>query len=156
MSMDLAPLGPEQTTFLHAHRVGHLATVDAGGRPHNVPVCFAVMGGRIYIAIDEKPKRGDPAELRRVRNIRTNPAVCLVVDDYDDDWTRLTWVQVRGAALLVDDPAERRAALAALRDRYPPYRTMDLESRPLLGITPERVTTWRASDSIAGAMEPHG
>lgn len=143
-----AELTPEQVAFLHAHRVGHLATVDAHGRPHNVPVCFAVSGGRLYIAIDEKPKRAEPAELRRVRNVRANPAVCLVVDDYDDDWSRLAWLQVRGEAALVADTGERAAALAALRDRYPQYRTMALESRPLLGITPVRVVAWRAAGQI--------
>ena len=145
----LVPLTPEQEAFLHAHRVGHLATVDGEARPHNVPVCFAVSGGRLYIAIDEKPKRAEPGELRRVRNVRANPAVCLVVDDYDEDWSRLAWLQVRGEAALVEDAEERAAALAGLCERYPQYRAMDLESRPLLRITPARVVEWRAD------LSPH-
>ncbi len=145
MSDEPAPPSPEQTAFLLAHRVGHLATVDVRGQPHNVPVCFALLDGRIYIAIDEKPKRVAPERLRRVRNVQANPAVCLVVDDYDEDWSRLAWLQVRGQATLVEDPAERAAALAALRARYPQYRAMALEARPLLRITPQRWVDWRAT-----------
>jgi PPOX class probable F420-dependent enzyme len=139
------PPSPEHTAFLLAHRVGHLATVDAQGRPHAVPVCFALLNGRLYIAVDEKPKRVTPERLRRLRNIAANPAVCLLVDDYDEDWSRLAWLQVRGTATLVTDPAERTAAVAALRARYPQYRAMALEERPLLCITPTRWVAWRAS-----------
>lgn len=147
MSDEPAPPTPEQAAFLLAHRVGHLATVDAQGRPHNVPVCFALLGGHIYIAIDEKPKRVTPERLRRVRNVQANPAVCLVVDDYDEDWSHLAWLQVRGQATLVEDSAERSAALAALRARYPQYRAMALEGRPLLRIIPHRWVDWRAAPS---------
>jgi len=135
----------EQAAFLQRARVGRLATVDERGRPHNVPVCYALHDGRLYIAIDEKPKRADPADLRRVRNIRANPAVCLVVDEYDDaDWSGLAWLQVRGRAELVEDADEHHGAIAALRGRYRQYRTMALEERPLLRITPERLVTWAA------------
>jgi PPOX class probable F420-dependent enzyme len=137
-------LSPSQIDFLTSQRTGHLATVDERGRPHNIPVCFAVWQGRIYIAIDEKPKRGNPDELRRVRNIRTNPAVCLVIDRYSEDWSRLAWMQVRGEAALVVEAGERTEALAALRRRYPQYRAMTLEDRPLLRITPTRVVQWQA------------
>jgi PPOX class probable F420-dependent enzyme len=146
-------LAAAHIAFLTAHRVGHLATADTHGRPHVVPVCYAVHGGRLYIAIDEKPKRVAPEELRRLRDVRANPWVCLVVDDYDEDWSRLAWLQVRGRAEHVDDPAERSAALAALRARYRQYRAMDLESRPLLGITPTRVISWHASAAAPGAAD---
>lgn len=140
----------EHAVMLTRARVGRLATVDEQGRPHNVPVCFALHDGAIYIAIDEKPKRGNPRELRRVRNIRANPAVCLVVDEYDDhDWSRLCWLQVRGEATLVEDNDERAPALAALRARYPQYRTMALEGLPLLRITPDRLVGWSASAAFA-------
>src|SRR5688572_13825314 len=98
---------PAQRAFLDRHRLAHLATVDTEGRPHALPVCFALVDDRLYTPIDEKPKRGDPRALRRVRNILAHPAVCLVVDDYDEDWTRLAWLQVRGTASLVEDTAER-------------------------------------------------
>ena len=135
---------PEQMEFLKAQRVARLATVDEAGRPHALPVCFALLDGVLYTPVDEKPKRGDPASLRRVRNILAHPDVCLVVDHYEEDWTRLAWLQVRGTAALVSDEQERARAIAALRARYPQYRAMDLESRPLIRITPQRVVGWAA------------
>jgi PPOX class probable F420-dependent enzyme len=143
-----ASLSPAQIALLEAQRVAHFATVDAAGRPHALPVCFAYLDGALYTPVDEKPKRGDPTALRRVRNIQAHPAVCLVVDHYEEDWTRLTWLQVRGTAALVDDSTERARALAALRVRYPQYRAMDLESRPLIRITPEYVAAWAATGSL--------
>jgi PPOX class probable F420-dependent enzyme len=130
--------------LLEASRVGHLATVDELSRPHVVPVCYAWSEGALYTPVDEKPKRGDPGGLRRLRNIAANPAVCLTVDRYDEDWSRLAWLQVRGRAALVDDPAERARAFAALRARYRQYRGMALEARPLIRITPTRVVGWSA------------
>src|SRR3954468_12041743 len=128
-----APVSPAQATFLERQRSGRLATVDPQGRPHAVPICYALLDGVLYTPIDEKPKTGDPRELRRIRNILENPKVCLVVDHYeDDDWTRLAWLQVRGAASLVEDEAERTRALAALRVRYRQYQSMALEGLPLL------------------------
>jgi PPOX class probable F420-dependent enzyme len=150
--MSQESLAPEQIALLDGQRVGHLATVDRAGRPHVLPVCFAYVDGALYTPVDEKPKRGDPAAMRRVRNILARPAVCLVVDHYEEDWARLAWLQVRGTAALVDDPAERARALAALRARYPQYRAMDLESRPLIRVTPEHVAAWSAAGA---ATTPH-
>ena len=141
----IAGVTPEQIAFLEAQRVARLATVDEEGRPHALPICFAVLDGALYTPIDEKPKRGDPRSLRRVRNILAHPDVCLVADHYEEDWARLAWLQVRGSAALVDDPDERARALAALRARYPQYRPMDLESRPLIKISPSRVIAWTAT-----------
>lgn len=133
--------------FLHARRVAHLGTVDAAGRPHVVPVCFACADGVVYTPIDEKPKRGAATELRRVRNLLAHPDVCLTADLYDEDWRRLAWLQVRGRAALVEDAAAHAAALIALRHRYPQYRSMDLASRPLIAITPTAVVGWAASEN---------
>jgi PPOX class probable F420-dependent enzyme len=135
---------PSERLFLETARVGHLATVDRLGRPHVVPVCYALLDGALYTPLDEKPKRSDPGELRRVRNIAANPAVCLTVDRYDEDWARLAWLQVRGRAGLVEAPAERERAIAALRARYPQYKSMALESRPLIRIDPTRLVAWSA------------
>ncbi|MCC7365750.1 MAG: TIGR03668 family PPOX class F420-dependent oxidoreductase [Dehalococcoidia bacterium] len=130
--------------LLASCRTGHLATVGAGGRPHLVPVCYAVVGGRIAIAVDEKPKRG--GELARVRNIRRDARVTFLVDRYDDaDWSRLAWLRIEGDAAVVERGALEPAVLAALRDRYPQYRAMDLESRPLILVAPRRVVAWRAA-----------
>lgn len=112
-----------------------------------VPVCFALVGGVAYTPIDEKPKRGDPASLRRIRNVLARPDVCLVVDHYEEDWSRLAWLQVRGRAGLATEARERSLAFSALRERYPQYRGMDLESRPLIRIAPTQIVMWRAAAS---------
>jgi PPOX class probable F420-dependent enzyme len=135
----------EQARFLEEQRVGRLATVDEQGHPHAVPVCYALVGEVIYTPVDEKPKRDPSRPLRRVRNLLAHPDVCLVVDVYDDDWSRLRWLQVRGPASLVDDPLERARGLAALRARYRQYETMDLESRPLIRVSPADVVEWRST-----------
>ncbi len=134
---------PEQSAFLEAHRVAHLATADADGRPHVVPVCFALLGGAIYTPLDAKPKRVPVERLRRVRDLKTNPAVCLTVDDYDEDWHRLRWLQVRGRAALLLPGEEQARAIAALRVRYAQYREMPLAQAPVIRIAPERVIDWR-------------
>ena len=123
-----------------SRRVGHLATADAEGRPHVVPVCFAYLDGRIYIAIDEKPKRS--LRLKRLRNIEENPRVALVFDRYDEDWSRLGWVMVRGTATVIDGGAEHERAVAELREKYEQYRSMTLEGRPVISVTVERVSSW--------------
>ncbi len=138
--------------LLATARVGHLATIDLSGRPHVVPVCFARVGTRIYTPIDEKPKRTDLP--RRVRNVLARPAVCLVVDRYDEDWTRLAWVQVRGNAALEEGASERVDALAALRARYPHYRAMALETHPLIRIVPTAIVFWSAAIGAARRVEP--
>jgi PPOX class probable F420-dependent enzyme len=125
-------------------RVGRLATVDAGGAPHVVPVCFVVVDDTIYSPIDQKPKSGDPRRLRRLRNIAGNPSVCLTVDHFDEDWSRLWWLQVRAEAGLEDDPTARDVAIAALRAKYPQYRTMDLETLPLIRLEPTALVGWTA------------
>ncbi len=105
---------------LDAARVGRLATVTAEGLPHVVPCCFALVGDRLYSAVDGKPK--STMALRRLDNIRANPAASLVVDHYADDWEQLWWVRADGGCSVVAAPGERRSALAALADKYRQYR----------------------------------
>jgi PPOX class probable F420-dependent enzyme len=129
--------------FATGARVARLATVGAGGSPHVVPVCFAISGGAVYIALDEKPKRLPPERLQRVRNLLANPRVQLLVDHYDEDWSRLGWVQISGAAsLLRSGASEHSDALKLLRAKYSQYEKMELESRPVIRIAIERVTSW--------------
>lgn len=132
--------------FLDAVRVAHLATADAAGRPHVVPVCFAVAGTACWIAIDEKPKAGAARGLKRLRNIEANPHVALVADRWDEDWTRLGWVMLRGRAAVLEAGDEHARALAAVRARYPQLRPMRLEDRPVIAIRIERVSSWGALD----------
>ena len=142
-SFTLTALGDNHRRFLEAQRVAHLATADAHGRPHVVPVCFAVSTNRIYITIDDKPKRSDGASLKRLRNVAENTAVALVADRYDDeDWSRLGWVMVRGNAEILGTGSEHAAAQQLLRSRYPQMEAMALEKHPVIAIRIDRVTSW--------------
>jgi PPOX class probable F420-dependent enzyme len=129
-----------ERSFLATKRVGHLATANARGIPHVVPVCFAVVGDSAYITIDEKPKGAAP--LKRVRNILENPAVALVVDRYDEDWTRLGWVMLRGRGEILESGDEHDQAQALLRARYAQLRAMRIEGLPVIAIRVERATSW--------------
>ncbi|MBM3219258.1 MAG: TIGR03668 family PPOX class F420-dependent oxidoreductase [Candidatus Rokubacteria bacterium] len=131
--------------MLATARVARLATADRAGQPLVVPVCYAFVDGRIYSAVDAKPKR--TRELRRLRDIADNPRVSLVVDVWDEDWARLAWVLVEGTAGILTTDLERTPALAALVAKYPQYAAMDLLSTagPVIAITPARVVAWRAA-----------
>lgn len=131
-----------QRVFLNGRRVGRLATADGAGRPHVVPACFALGALGVYITVDEKPKRKTGRPLKRIRNILENPSVALIVDRYDEDWSRLGWVMVRGSAEILENGDEHDRAQALLRDRYPQYRRMALEDLPVIAIRAERVTSW--------------
>jgi PPOX class probable F420-dependent enzyme len=134
-------LSEQQVRFLASCRVGHLATADARAIPHLVPVCFVVSDGALYITIDQKPK-GDPRGLKRLRNIIQNPVAAFVADRYDEAWTRLGWVMLRGPAEILDEGDEHDRAQALLRLRYPQYRAMALEGLPVIAVRIERVTSW--------------
>jgi PPOX class probable F420-dependent enzyme len=134
-------LSEPQARFLASRRVGHLATADAQAIPHLVPVCFVVSGGALYITIDQKPK-GDAKALKRLRNITENPVASFVADRWDEDWSRLGWVMLRGPAQILDDGAEHDQAQALLRSRYPQYSQMELSGLPVIAIRIERVTSW--------------
>jgi PPOX class probable F420-dependent enzyme len=140
-SQNFAMLSEDQARFLASCRVGHLATADAQGIPHLVPVCFGVSEGSLYITIDQKPK-GDPRTLKRLRNITENPVAAFVADRWDEDWTRLGWVMLRGAGEILAEGAEHDRAQALLRERYPQYRAMELADLPVIAIRIERVTSW--------------
>jgi PPOX class probable F420-dependent enzyme len=151
--MVMRSLTPDQIRFLDSARVGALATADGDGHPHVVPVVFVLDDGRIYTPIDGKPK-GDPRGLRRLRNIRENPRVSLLVSRYEEDWTRLGFVLIRGTAMILEDgpadgrpageEAECRGAEALLREKYPQYETVPLGGPDSLfiRITLERATSW--------------
>ena len=126
-------------------RVGHLASATRTGKPLVVPICFVYRNTSIYSAIDQKPKRTKPDGLRRVLNILENPNVCLVVDEYDEDWRKLKYVIVQGTATLLNRGGEHRAALLLLRRKYPQYRSMKLEHRPIIKIKLLRTIAWRAT-----------
>ena len=130
-----------QRRFLEHNRVGRLATADKSGAPHAIPVCFAVIEETLYITIDEKPKRQD-RPLKRVRNILENPQAAFIADRWDEDWSRLGWVMLRGRAEILYEGAEHDRAQALLRQRYPQYRTMNLAELPVIALRIERATGW--------------
>ena len=138
-------LSDPQCRFVEAGRVGHLATADRAGVPHVIPVCYALAGESVYIAIDEKPKRRD-VPLKRVRNILENPRFSFVVDRWDEDWTRLGWVMLRGPAEILgtgpEHALEHDRAQTLLRERYKQYRAMALEDLPVLALRIARATGW--------------
>ena len=128
---------------LEVERIARLATLDANRRPHLIPICFVWDGSVFYSAIDHKPKRVAATRLTRMKNIRETPHVALLVDQYDEDWTRLWYVLVRGEAALVSSPVERKRAIQRLRAKYPQYnQSMLHDDAPVLRITPVRVVAW--------------
>jgi PPOX class probable F420-dependent enzyme len=135
-------LQDRERSFLTAQRVGHLATADARGHPHVVPVCFAIAGDSLYITIDEKPKRHGARPLKRLRNMMDNPSTAFVADRYDEDWTRLGWVMLRGRAEILANGPEHDSAQEILRERYLQYRAMQLAELPVIALRIERVTSW--------------
>jgi PPOX class probable F420-dependent enzyme len=134
-------LSAAQRDFVTRSRVGHLATADSRGAPHVVPVCFAVADDTLYITIDQKPK-GNPRALKRLRNLIENPAAAFVVDRWDEDWTRLGWVMLRGPAEILGGGAEHDRAQALLRARYPQYQSMTLADLPVIAVRIERAASW--------------
>lgn len=147
-------LNDEQTAFLVRQRVARLATADAAGKPHAVPVCFAFARSSIFIALDEKPKRVPASDLKRVKNILENPEVALTADRYAEDWSLLAFVMVRGSAeLLEPDTGEHAAAVRLLRGKYHQYETMRIEENPVIAIRPEKAVSWGALDK-QGSHQP--
>ena len=132
--------------FISAAPIAHLATASGAGEPHNVPLCFWFDGARFYFVIDEKPKRKTGTAIKRMKNIAANPRVALLVDHYDDDWTRLAYVLINGVAKVIDDAIEYSRAIENLRNKYPQYRRMQLssEKNPIVRIDPDRVHAWGA------------
>lgn len=147
LSADL--LTAEAWAYLSQHRIGHLATVDEAARPVVIPICFAVDGQAIYSALDEKPKRVAPQDLRRVRNIVAHPDVALVVDDYSEDWTRLSYLLVRGHAQLLDPlTPDHAVAVDLLRAKYVQYQTMAIHEQAIIRIRPVHRTFWTAAPNL--------
>lgn len=149
-------LTPSQAAWLATRRVAHLATTGIDGAPHVVPVCFAWDGTACYIALDAKPKRVAPTQLKRVRNILANPQAALLCDIYEEDWQRLGYLLIHGAADLLDPGPAHAAAIALLREKYPQYRAMPIEAQPLIRITPSHITAWALPPMLPGSLLQNG
>jgi PPOX class probable F420-dependent enzyme len=135
-------LTKQQVAFIRSARVAHLATADASDQPHVIPICFVFDGQNFYSPIDEKPKRNLERELKRLRNIRENPNAALTIDHYEEDWRRLAYVLIVGRARILAGGKNHQHAVRLLRRKYPQYREMAIDRRPMIRITPRRVRTW--------------
>ena len=122
-----------------AARVARVATVDADGRPHLVPIVFVLDGDDVFSIVDAKPKSSP--KLKRLRNIETNPRISLLVDHYDEEWESLWWVRADGTARVVEEGPERDRAIALLREKYPQYETW---SDPIGAAMVVHVERWRS------------
>ena len=131
--------------ILKKARVARLATLDDKNRPHIVPICFVYDGKLLYTAVDRKPKRVPRERLARLRNIRAAPRIAFLIDEYDEDWTQLWYILIRGKAKLIPKSAhkEHARAIRKLRAKYPQYAQGILaDDAPIIRITPERATFW--------------
>ena len=126
---------------LTAAPVARLATIDPDGRPHLVPIVFAIDGDTLYSAVDSKPKRS--TTLRRIENARERPRVTILVDHYEDDWSGLWWLRLRGRARVLDEGEELEQALRLLREKYPQYRD-EPPGPPVLAVDVTEVREWSA------------
>jgi PPOX class probable F420-dependent enzyme len=122
-------------------RVATLGTVDGDGRPHLVPICFAVVGDRLVTAVDHKPKR--TTALARLAHVRAHPAVSVLVDEYRDDWDALWWVRVGGTATVLDDVSTEPALLGPLVAKYPAYAAVPPAGSAIV-VTVQRWQGWSA------------
>ena len=138
----MVQLSSSQARLLASARIGHLSTADTTGAAHVIPICYAFDGRSIYSVLDKKPKRASLTRLRRVKNILANPQVALVVDHYEEEWTRLWYILVTGHAELLLEGDEREEAIGKLREKYQQYRDMDIGLNPVIKITPGKVVSW--------------
>jgi len=131
-----------QRDFLRASRVARLATVGADGRPHVMPVVFALDGNEVVVPLDAKPKRVDPRRLRRVRNVEETGRACLLVDRWSEDWSQLAWLMLECRAAVTEvSPRE----LDLLRARYPQYARVAVAG--IIRLAPDHVVGWAAQGS---------
>ena len=133
--------------MLEGARVAHLGLIDDRDRPRVLPVTFALAGGELVSAVDDKPKRVPADEVARLRYLRRRPEASLTVDEYDDDWSRLAWVQLNGR-VEISEAGRHPEAVDALRSKYPQYAERP-PAGPLLRLSPESVLCWRAREETA-------
>jgi PPOX class probable F420-dependent enzyme len=145
-------LDARELAFLVAARRAILATIDPDGRPRPVPICFIVDAAdparvRLLTPLDDKPKATDDKRtLARVRDIRARPEVSVLVDRWDEDWSRLGWLRLNGRATLLEPTDVPPDAVHRLRAKYPQYATHALESSPMIAVDIEGATRWGALD----------
>lgn len=138
-------MSPEDSELVERAAVARLATVGRDSRPHLVPVVYIVDNGRLIVPLDSKKKSVRPELLKRVRNIRNNPRVCILIDEYHDEWKKLRFVLINGSARMgrwsEKELAQARWKLAL---KYPQYKTFD-PGELCIVITPDRAVGWKNS-----------
>jgi PPOX class probable F420-dependent enzyme len=155
-------ISESERRLIEGARTASLATRSPEGFPRLVPICFALTGQRddlgrllLYTPLDQKPKRSaDPHDLARVRDLLILPEVTLLVEHWEEDWTQLAWARMYGTAELLEpephEVEEHLAAIATLREKYPQYRDMALEGRPVIRVAIRRVVSWSATPADPG------
>jgi PPOX class probable F420-dependent enzyme len=137
-------------SFINRARVARLATINSENKPHLVPVVFAFDGKHFLIPVDKKRKKVKPEELKRIKNIQNNPNVALLIDEYNEDWTKLAFVMVQGKARIITTRTEEnirlQEAYRKLVAKYSQYQKTGLCEMCII-IKPEKVTSWRNSQS---------
>jgi len=146
-STPAAPIPGPVAGFITTARVGRLATADVSGQPTVVPICYAFDGTALYSAVDAKPKQAPPEGLKRIRNLRENPRVSIVIDEYHEDWTRLRYAIIQGEADLLTDGPQFAHGIDLLVAKYSQYRALGLprERGLMIRVTPYRVSSWQYS-----------
>ncbi len=139
--------------FISEGRVGHLGTADRAGQPLVVPICYAWDGESLFSAIDAKPKMERVERLKRIRNIRDNARVSVVIDRYDEDWTRLRYVLIEGQARILTEGPDFSRGADLLIAKYPQYRSMGLDRHAglMIKVEPAKVTEWQFRPEATGA-----
>lgn len=139
---------PDAKEFIQRVRVARLATIDSDFKPHLVPVVFVFDGNHFFTPVDEKRKKAKPEKLRRIKNIEGNPSVALLIDEYNEDWTRLAFVMIQGIASIVKSRPQAdiqvQEALKQLTIKYTQYQRVGT-GEILIRIKPEKVVSWRSS-----------
>jgi PPOX class probable F420-dependent enzyme len=130
--------------YISRKRIAHFATCDSSGIPTVIPICFVYHAKTVYTPIDKKPKKISPTKLKRIKNIIENPFVSLVIDEYNDDWDRLSYVIIQGSASLIDHGKEYETALQKLCEKYEQYSKMKLNDLglPVIKIVSNKIITW--------------
>ena len=133
-----------ENVFIKNHRVARLSTVDISGKPHVVPIVYVFDGDVIYTPIDGKAKKKGRKEIQRVKNIKNNSSVSVVIDDYSEEWDKLAWVQIRGDAGLIEKGDEYEKGVGLLRKKYSQYRDDRISISMLIVIKPVKIISWQA------------
>lgn len=145
----------EEERFLASAERGFLATVGERGAPTVVPVCFVYDRGRIYTAVDRKPKARKPSDLARLTNIATNRSVAFIVDHYSENWNKISYLLVHGTARTVAGKEERARALEMLAAKYPQYRRLTLdEGAPMIAIDVTGSKLWSFGQPVGRSKTP--